>query len=446
MRSPKTLILSFLLLLLIMTQAQAQVVWLSFARQDSIIKAGLNHIYAGSAYVMISQEDSLIFSKGYGNFSASTIQPVASVSKTFSALVILRLSDSGLLNLDDSIGKYLPQMTAHGKGSPTIRQCFSHTGGWPSEDKPGNWMEKPMLTLEQSVDSIAAHIPLVYKPGTGFLYGGVSMEIVGRIAEIVSKKDWNTLFRDLIAQPLGLRNTGWCSYGRRNPLIAGGACSTPQDIMRINELILHKGLFRGKRLLKASTAEELFRDQTGLARVISSPYPDHPAYNNPTHQDTIRYGFGTWLDIYNDSSMMQEQISADGAFGTIAWVDQCRKITGVVFTYASFNTVRNYTWQIIDATREMFGTINCNGTINFIESPQNELDSLYFRIYPGVLLIESDRHGLHAQVFDLQGKLIPIALSAADNSMDISSLAPGTYLLRVFDAAGHSTTQKFLKN
>ncbi len=103
---------------------------------------------------------------------------VASVSKTLSAVVLMSLVDDGLLDLNDSIGQYLPVFTAYGKGHSTIRQCFSHTGGWPDGD---DYINDGTLTLAESVDSIAMNIPLAYEPGTAFLYGGISMQIVGRV-------------------------------------------------------------------------------------------------------------------------------------------------------------------------------------------------------------------------------------------------------------------------
>ena len=60
------------------------------------------------------------------------------------------------------------------------------------------------LTLEESVNLIAAHVPIVFPPGTQLAYEGAGMQIIGRICEVVTGKSWHTLAAGLLFQPLGM--------------------------------------------------------------------------------------------------------------------------------------------------------------------------------------------------------------------------------------------------
>src|SRR6202000_2814443 len=89
----------------------------------------------------------------------------------------------------------------------------------------------------------------------------------------------------------------------------------------------------GVQVVDSTLMQELWKDQTNHALQFASPYPNDPPYNNPYGADTIYYGVGTWLDIYNPTHQYQEQISADGAYGGIIWVNRCTNTVGVFLTF-----------------------------------------------------------------------------------------------------------------
>lgn len=322
-----------------------------FSGVDNLMQQNLQTAYSGNVVTVVTKNDSVVYSKSLGSFNENTSTQIASATKTFSAIVILALVDQGLIKLDDSIGKYLPIFTAYGKGNCTIRQCFSHTGGWPGNTSPYDYLDSDQLTLAQAVEGIARDVPYDYTPGTKFRYGGVSMHIIGRVAEVASGKPWNQLFKELVADKCNLTNTSYC-LTPSNPRIAGGICSTPNDIIKFSKMLLNKGVYNGVRVISESSWNELWKDQTNKVPVIASPYPPSPIYNNPFKATTIYYGMGDWLDVYNPNTQQVDQISGAGAFGTIFWVDRVRNIAGVVLTASQYNKAYNPTFQIIDLFRE----------------------------------------------------------------------------------------------
>ena len=122
--------------------------------------------FKGHVIMVVKQKDSTLYHHQIGLAHLNTKIPVASASKWLSAAVILTLVDQGLLSLDDSIGKYLPAFSKYGKGHPTIRQCLTHTSGFPAYPN----LKHEDNGLAPLMDSMAKYIPLQNKPGERFNY------------------------------------------------------------------------------------------------------------------------------------------------------------------------------------------------------------------------------------------------------------------------------------
>jgi len=322
----------------------------NFSSVDSLLDANLTDVFHNKVVCMVMHNDSLIYYYHQGA-DTTTKGGIASATKTMSAALMLRLAQEKIIGLDDSIAKYYPVATALGKGSMTIRQLFAHTSGMEGKT---NYNSNSGITLQQSADSILAFDPLIYKPiGTKFCYTGEDQQLAGAAAELAAGKGWDSLFDIKIAQPLGLSNTTFYLSSPANPRVAGGIKSNAADMMRFGQFVLHNGKNKqGIQVIDSVWMQELWIDQTNHAFQISAPYPNHPLKNNPYNVDTIYYGMGTWLDIYNPTHHYQEQISADGAFGGIIWINRCTNVTGVFMTFAP--SVYGTTYHVEYEAMDMF--------------------------------------------------------------------------------------------
>ena len=95
---------------------------------------------------------------------------------------------------------------------------------------PGNsaFVFDPTITLQQAVTRIALFTSLQATPGTDFCYSPVGMHIAGRVCEVVSGPDWDTLFVDRVGDPLGLTDTDYHGPSdTTNPFLAGGPPRRP---------------------------------------------------------------------------------------------------------------------------------------------------------------------------------------------------------------------------
>lgn len=268
------------------------------------------------AALLVYKDGRVIYEKFFGAYNETTQVPIASASKWLAAAVMLSLVDEGKLDLDAPVAKYLPAFTGK-KGAITVRQMFSHTSGLA--DFPGEWNYG--ITVAEYAERVAQEGVLKADPGTEVRYGSAGMQVGGRVAEVVSGKGWNQLFLERIAGPCDMPNTVFARTERnRNPMLAGGAFSTLRDYGHFLEMILNKGVYRGRRVLSEKAVREMQRDQTGkLPLVVAS----NDRLGRKSH-----YGLGEWLDE-QDAKGRPLQVSSPGAFGFRPWINHPRRLFGV---------------------------------------------------------------------------------------------------------------------
>jgi len=266
-----------------------------------------------------------------GNFTPATQVPIASASKWLSALAIARLVEKGTMDWQDSVGDYLPDVPVATQVI-TLRQLFSHTSGMSPTGHA--CLSSPLITVDSCVRQILAQ-PLVWSPGSTFAYGGNSMQVAGRMAEIAAGKSWDQIFIDELVTPLGLAGTDFATNSTQpfhvripNPRIAGGARSTLVDYGVVVDMVLAGGMHQGQRYLMAATLDYMALDHSAGTVIGYTPYPE-----------SYGYGIGQWREAV-DAQGVAYRMSSPGAFGTTPWVDRRTGVAGVFFVRDQWSRLR----------------------------------------------------------------------------------------------------------
>lgn len=142
--------------------------------------------------------------------TADSVFRIASMTKSFTAISILKLRDEGKLSLDDPAERYVPEMS--GMKYPTsdapkitIRHLLSHAEGFP-EDNP--WGDRQLAdTDEQLSQMLRSGIPFSNAPGIAYEYSNLGFAILGRIVSNVSKMAYPGYVAANILRPLGMTST-----------------------------------------------------------------------------------------------------------------------------------------------------------------------------------------------------------------------------------------------
>lgn len=234
---------------------------------------------------------------------------IASMSKPMTAAAVMMLVDEGKMSLDDPVAKHLPEfrdlwvvaekgperMVLERPHRPiTIRDVLSHTSGLPFKSA----VEEPTLDVAPLSSGVRSYtmMPLVFQPGTGYLYSNAGINTAGRIIEVVSGLPYERFMEERLFRPLGMRDTTfWPTAAQlerlatpykadkdatrleaarivqlrypldapgRQPMPGGGLFSTADDCGRFCRMLLGRGASGGVRVLSEQAVAELARRQT----------------------------------------------------------------------------------------------------------------------------------------------------------------------------------------
>jgi serine-type D-Ala-D-Ala carboxypeptidase/endopeptidase len=298
------------------------------AKVDSFLTGAVGDLGGGCSLLLV-QDGATIYERSFGDADVSKPVRIASATKWLTGAVVLSLVDAGKLRLDDPAVRYLAGLTGSASRI-TLRQLLSHTSGLPMAHPA---LERRDITLSQAVDAIVA-APLMHEPGEACVYGDVSVQVAGRIAEIASGVDapsgqaWKLLFASRLGTPLGMTATTSEGEGPTdNPHLAGGAMSTAGDYGRFLTMVLNGGTFRGQRVLSESTVAEMLRDQTRGSPLRFNPFELFPTLCPGWRE--VRYGICNWLETRDPATGQAWEASSPGVFGFIPWIDRRRQLAGV---------------------------------------------------------------------------------------------------------------------
>ena len=308
----------------------------NFSSLDSVIQGWVSKEYYPGASICVVKNDSVIFQKNYGSYTPDTKVYVASAGKWVAAAVIGAVVDSTRLDRVDAVEKWLPVFKGDAKGKILLRQLLSHTSGV----RP--YLPEPRVDNYNHLDSAIIEIlPLdtVFTPGSRFQYGGLAMQIAGRMAEVAMGKEFETLFQELLAQPLEMKNSHFTPIntdGGHAPMLGGGLCTTLNDYIHFLSMIYHEGIYHDKRILTTETVKEMQANQVKDALVSPGEYTERAL--GQLH--TGIYGLGEWRELIDKKTGEAYQISSPGWAGAYPWINKRDSVYGFFIAHVAGSSAK----------------------------------------------------------------------------------------------------------
>jgi CubicO group peptidase (beta-lactamase class C family) len=186
------------------------------AALSEILEEGLAAgLYSGAAAAVLTPEgrtNAFAGTHAYGDEHAvgpGSLFDLASVSKTFTAAVLLRLAETGRVGLDDPVAPLLPIAD----DSITLRMLLTHTSGLPAESFL--WRDSPGLAPGERIDAVLS-TPLVAAADSTYLYSCLGYIASGVYAERVTGTSLAGLLDELVCRPLGLASVGFGPVDRES--------------------------------------------------------------------------------------------------------------------------------------------------------------------------------------------------------------------------------------
>lgn len=145
-----------------------------------------------------------------------TVFPIASISKTFAATMMMRLAEQGKIDLEAPVRKYLPDFKVRDEAASrdaTIWNLMTHTAGWEGQVSGAERGEDTLRNFTATVmPDLMQVAPLHYAqgrpPAAVWSYNNAGFSVSGRVIEVVTGTSINRAVRDLVFAPLGLAHAG----------------------------------------------------------------------------------------------------------------------------------------------------------------------------------------------------------------------------------------------
>jgi len=214
------------------------------ASLDDLIKCAMLQKQLTGVAVTVTKNGKPIYQEGFGHADISqgigvtneTSFPIGSVTKTFTTIALMQLIEQGFASLDDPIGLYLPDLTSDEWKAVTIRELLSMSSGIPQNMvcNSGPKQGETCAPLSQShplnsefncgegiacvappgqvpyIDNLVAAeqiTPLLFEPGTEYLYINMNFVLAGLIVESISGLPFETYLYNNVLEPLGMLRT-----------------------------------------------------------------------------------------------------------------------------------------------------------------------------------------------------------------------------------------------
>jgi CubicO group peptidase (beta-lactamase class C family) len=273
------------------------------SRLDSYF-TGLHNSNQFNGNVLVARNDTVIFQKSYGrpNFykktplNDSSLFQLASVSKIFTACLILQLAEQDKIDLQADVQHYLPEFPYPGI---TVNMLLSHRSGlfnylYFCTESCADKSKK--LSNEDIYCLVSSCKPKAFTPGKRFNYNNTNYMLLALIAEKATGKDFKTLMRKNIFDKCGMRHTFFADELKDRPNVCKGyTCSNVEVGGDMFDYVWgDKGVY--------STTGDLFLFQDAyFSGKLLSRYSVLQA-THPSHQEDklTNYGFG-WRRLYADS-------------------------------------------------------------------------------------------------------------------------------------------------
>lgn len=149
-----------------------------------------------------------------------TTYRMASITKSFTAVAVLRLAERGKLSLDADIRELVPTYPEK-QWKVTVRDLLGHLSGVPTYDGPNAGDNVKPVTTTEAI-ALFAHKPLVAEPGTRYVYSTWGYNLLGAAVETASGKSYGDYLREAVFEEAGMEHTALDDFRTRDEHHAAG--------------------------------------------------------------------------------------------------------------------------------------------------------------------------------------------------------------------------------
>ncbi len=319
----------------------------------------------GATWLVITDADGPVLRRRHG-YEREEPVPLGSVRKWLTAALALAAVDRGELALDDPAGRWLPAWDTPERAGVTLRRLLSHTAGL--KRRPRHGFCQGLGTLAACVDKMA-EAPLAAEPGAEFRYSSAGFHVAARVLEVAGGATYAELLGERLLGPLEMGATDLRPAGPELEEMTGEIWSSPPEFARFLQMLVARGMFRGRRVLSEASVDALCEGQVRGAAFVKG-VPHRPWW--PPGFDW--YALGQWRnaeDATGRTTVVTAEGKGSGRDWFVAWLDRRAGLAGCV-ALQSPRRAREAFRDLVGATCGWSGADGCETTWGVGEAGDDE--------------------------------------------------------------------------
>jgi CubicO group peptidase (beta-lactamase class C family) len=256
---------------------------------------------------MVIRNDSILYENYFSGYDSSSIVASFSMAKSYtSALIGCAIDDGLIINVNEPITKYIPEMSKNGFDKVTIKHLLQMTSGIAFNESYYNpFGDAATFYYGRQLDKKTIKLKLAKEPGTQFEYTSGSTQLLGLVLSRALKTESITqYFERKLWKPMNMEFEGSWSLDKKNGMEKTFCClnARARDFAKFGRLYLNNGNWNGTQLVSPAWVEESTKADSSEGGV---PY----------------YKYQWWLETDNIN-----QYCAQGHLGQYVFVDKEKKI------------------------------------------------------------------------------------------------------------------------
>jgi len=325
-----------------------------FEQTDKILSDGLSAQRYTAAVIQVADRERLLFSKAYGILDPQAPQNIArvdsifdlaSLTKLFVATAVMRLVESEELRLETPISTIIPSFSGGHKSDITVFHLLTHVSGLPASFdvySTGEWKRGPDAVFDRLYET-----NLIAMPGEQVVYSCLGFILLGRVLETVTRAPLNQCLNELLFEPAGWTQIGYCPSPASSLHIAVTEYKTPfhgqlspgvvhdEIAFALGGISGNAGIFSGAEPLTALGQQCLLAWRNASAFPISSA-TIRQMTSEVVHIGDQRRGLGwllnSGLPTESGGPFSLAAFGHTGFTGTSVWIDPYANVVVTLLT------------------------------------------------------------------------------------------------------------------
>jgi len=352
---------------------------------------------------------------------------IASNTKLFTSVLLLKLAENNIIQLDDSLHQYLPTFN-NIDSNITIRQLLNHTSGLDDVTSVPGYPDS-MLTNPNRIFTASELMtwagPSSFTPGTGWEYCNTNYLLAGMIAESATGNSYSQLLRDSILTPLQLDSTFLDVY---EPILytAAHPWQSGVDNNSIPRTSVNSAAWSAGAMYSTSGEMAQWYNAIMNGRVLNAN-----SFNElTTFVGSGNYGLGVSQATVIGRTVWTHGGNIWGGYNSSMMYDPATKAIICVL-------INQLPAQAFQISIQLLSTLIKNP----VGLTENTITEKWISVYPNPTnniiniewLTKNENHTI--QIFDVQGKLVITKTINEKGTIDLSELNKGVYVIKVGEVA-----------